>query len=564
VSTAPSSPPAFYYLSNFERALAWLDARYDDLFDDAERAFLRDFAALPRASRALLVRMLMRKGPLFRESKLTYDEIGPARDAAAALIALGWVDPAPGLSLDQLFALVTRAELAHLVPAGAGARKADLLAHLRAGIGDGEIRPFSAWHPAADERVLAVTVGPLCDRLRLMFFGNLYQDWSEFVLADLGVFQYEPVALGPASRAFQRREEVDAYLALHACREALAVWPDDAPLDALTAAADALASDNPWLATRRAKLLFQVGQTCERRGEWAGALAAYLRSAWPGSRHRRVRVLERSGQEAEALALAERAAREPESEEEAQRLARMLPRLRRRAGGPVARAARPGAIPRGVLRLAPPAGPFTVETAVRDHLSCDEAPVHYVENTLINSLFGLLCWEPVFAALPGAFFHPFQRGPADLHAPDFRARRAAQFDACLAQLDSDAYRETILRHYAQKAGVQSPFVFWGALDDTLLAQALACLPAAHLRLWFERLLQDIRGNRSGLPDLVRFWPAERRYELIEVKAPGDRLQDNQIRWLSYCVAHGMPVRVLDVEWRDAPGETREVDEEAGA
>jgi hypothetical protein len=76
------------------------------------------------------------------------------------------------------------------------------------------------------------------------------------------------------------------------------------------------------------------------------------------------------------------------------------------------------------------------------------------------------------------------------------------------------------------------------------------LPAAHLKLWFERLLRDIRGNRSGLPDLIRFWPAERRYELIEVKGPGDRLQDNQIRWLAYCAQHGMPVRVLDVRWAE--------------
>jgi len=35
-----------------------------------------------------------------------------------------------------------------------------------------------------------------------------------------------------------------------------------------------------------------------------------------------------------------------------------------------------------------------------------------------------------------------------------------------------------------------------------------------------------------------------------VKGPGDRLQDNQIRWLAYCAQHGMPVRVLDVRWAD--------------
>lgn len=79
-------------------------------------------------------------------------------------------------------------------------------------------------------------------------------------------------------------------------------------------------------------------------------------------------------------------------------------------------------------------------------------------------------------------------------------------------------------------------------------RALAWVSAEHLKLWFARLADDIRANRSGLPDLVQFWPAERRYELIEVKGPGDRLQDNQIRWLAYCGRHGMPVRVVDVRW----------------
>ncbi|HDR9837981.1 TPA: VRR-NUC domain-containing protein [Burkholderia multivorans] len=551
----PSSPqpPAFYYLTNFERALAWLGARYDDLLDAAEHAFLRHFATLPQASRALLVRMLMRNGPDFRASKLVYDEIGCPLDAAAPLVECGWIDPAPALTLDTLFALSTKAELLQTFPAlaaHAGERKADWLERLRPA--HDAAQTLDAWCPTSGDRVLRVTVGALCDRLRLMFFGNLHQDWSEFVLADLGVFQYETVPFGPSSRAFRQRGDVDAYLALHACREALDAWPDDRPFDALLDAIDAIdCAEQPWLATRRAKLLFALGQTCERRADWAGALDAYARSAWPGSRHRRIRVLERCGRDADAFALALEARGAYESDEERQRVERMLPRLQRRLGRPVERAAAAPAVPRETLVLARPDVPASVEYVVRDHLAQPEAPVHYVENTLINSLFGLLCWEPVFAAVPGAFFHPFQRGPADLHAPDFAARRADAFAACFAQLDSGAYRDTIRRHYATKAGLQSPFVFWGVLTDELLEQALACLPPDHLRLWFVRLLADIRGNRSGLPDLVRFWPDERRYELIEVKGPGDRLQDNQTRWLAYCIAHGMPVRVVDVEWADA-------------
>ncbi|WP_175917977.1 VRR-NUC domain-containing protein [Burkholderia pyrrocinia] len=552
MTPASPTPPAFYYLTNFERALAWLGERYDDLLDHQERAFVRDFALLPQASRALLVRMLMRNGSDFRASKLAYDEIGCTLDAAAPLAELGWVDPAPALTLDELFALSTKAELLRIFPslaAHAGERKPEWLERLRPA--HGAAQPLDAWCTQAGDRVLRVTVGALCDRLRLMFFGNLHQDWSEFVLADLGVFQYESVPIAPSSRAFQQRGDVDAYLALQMCRDALDAWPDDLPFDDLLRAIDAVGCAQPWLATRRAKLLFALGQTCERRADWAAALDAYTRSAWPGSRHRRIRVLERCGRDDDALALALDARSSFESDEERQRVERMLPRLQRRVGQRVERAAAAPDVPRETLVLARPDAFVSVEFAVRDHLAQPASPVHYVENTLINSLFGLLCWEPVFAAVPGAFFHPFQRGPADLHAPDFAARRADAFAACFAQLDSGAYRDTILRHYATKAGLQSPFVFWGVLTDELLDEALACLPPEHLRLWFARLLADIRSNRSGLPDLVRFWPGERRYELIEVKGPGDRLQDNQTRWLAYCVAHGIPVRVVDVEWAGA-------------
>jgi hypothetical protein len=229
----------------------------------------------------------------------------------------------------------------------------------------------------------------------------------------------------------------------------------------------------------------------------------------------------------------------------------MLPRLRRKLGqGKQARAVLAASLEEMALVLPHPGEAMRVEGAVQTHLLQDGAPVFYVENALVNSLFGLLCWQAVFLPVPGAFFHPFHAGPADLHAPDFYQRRAAAFDACLAQLDSAAYADTIRANYAAKAGLQSPFVFWGALTEELLEHALACIPAEHLKKYFSRLLQDIKANRSGFPDLVRFWPQERRYQLLEVKGPGDRLQDNQLRWLDYCLAQGLPVAVCYVQWAE--------------
>jgi len=100
-----------------------------------------------------------------------------------------------------------------------------------------------------------------------------------------------------------------------------------------------------------------------------------------------------------------------------------------------------------------------------------------------------------------------------------------------------------------KSAVQSPFVTWGLLNEKLLGWALRCLPAAHLRLWFEWIVRDVRMNRAGFPDLVQFWPHERRYRMVEVKGPGDRLQDNQRRLLEFCASHQMPVSVCYVRWR---------------
>jgi hypothetical protein len=507
--------------------------------------------------------MLMRKGPYFRTSRLDYAEIGCPRAAASALADARWLDGAPTLEFEALAPLVTKAELQALgVRLGMAveprATRAATLEALRAAAP--EPRTWLDWFPASPDTVLLFAIAPLCERLRLMFFGNLHQDWSEFVLADLGIYRYESVPIDRASRAFQRREDIDAWLALRDCRDTLDAAAISADFDAAVAIATTLATldglaprtqGNPWLRARHDKLRHAVGLAAERAGAPELAWRAYLDCGHAESRYRRVRVLEQLDRRDEALALAQQIANAPANEEEAQRAARTLGRLARtRAKSKASASNAPGADGFAQRELMLPAGPVNlrVEEAARLSLATPDAPAFYVENTLINALFGLLCWPALFAPLPGAFFHPFQRGPADLHAADFVARRASQFEACLAELETRAYRETILRRYAEKTGIQSPFVAWPALSEELLALALECFPAAHLRLWFERLLREPVANRSGLPDLVRFWPLERRYELIEVKGPGDRLQDNQRRWLAYCVTHGMPVSVLQVRW----------------
>ncbi|MCH8543841.1 MAG: VRR-NUC domain-containing protein [Alcanivorax sp.] len=561
--SAPLADP-LYYLRNFHRLLAWVATRYDDLLSDTERAFVAAFGRLPEASQGLLVRLVMRRGTLFRRNRISYPELGDTGQALGPLLALGWLEADPEVDAETLAPLITRAELLRLLGDETAAhsrqsRKPVLVAALAAQRPGA--RPFSDWctddTSPIDDQLLALTIMPVCQRLRLMFFGNLYQDWSTFVLTELGHQRFEPVPLARDSRAFTCREDIDTALALHACREALEAGMAPGDVAALMPPAPTL----PWLRARHDRLRYLLGRHFERAEDNDAALACYRHSALPDAAIRRIRVHERSGDAHTALALAREIEAQPPSDEATLQVRRMLPRLLRKAGQP---RPSPGAqssiqaepaIPAMALTLDKMGPGSRVELAVQAHLEATQpgGTVHYLENALFSSLFGLLCWPAVFAPLPGAFFHPFQSGPADLRHSDFTPRRQALFDACLAPLAADQHRDIILERYHSHQGTQSPFVYWGALTEALLEEALACIPAAHLQLIFRRMLASPERHRSGFPDLVRFFSESAhdahglpRYELIEVKGPGDRLQDHQQRWLTFFVRHGIPASVCHV------------------
>jgi hypothetical protein len=543
-----SRPDPFYYLNNFESVLASLLERYPDLMSAEERRFIACFGALPKASRALMVRMIMRRGELFRASKLNYGEIGETGAAAASLLEAGWVDATPHLSVAELQALLTKAELMRhfSLPAWHGRlHKAQLVEILIGRYPDA--RPFRDWCAGSSDLVYRLLAAALCERFRLMFFGNFRQDWSEFVLADLGIFSYETIEPSAYSRAFRTRADIEAFEQLHRCRELLEAG---APADAVHSSLPP-ALDCDWLEDRRQKLSFKVGRAYEREGRESSALAVYSTCTHPEARVRVIRLHERSRQWASARALCLIAQEKPGSEAERQQLRRLLPRLNRRLGMSGVPAPPAASIPSFDLVLDAPPANYSAEYHVRDYFARQMpagATVHYVENGLVNSLFGLLCWRAIFAPVSGAFFHDFHHAPADLSSRGFYRRREREFSECLAQLESADYLATIRQTYDEKADVQSPFVHWGLLSRALLEWALSCIPAAHLRLWFEWIARDIQNNRAGFPDLVQFWPHQRRYRLIEVKGPGDRLQDNQRRLLEYCLLHRMPISVCRVRW----------------
>jgi hypothetical protein len=285
-------PDPFYYLNNFQAVLSSIEERYAQLLSYEERQFMTRFRALPQTSRALLVRMVTRRGTMFRRSRLQYAEIGDTSAAAGPLVQLGWVDEAPDLDVQRLQTLLTKAELIDNFPIlrrHRALKKAELAAVLRAQtLGS---QPFQAWCKQTRDRVYQLIVAALCERFRLMFFGNFRQDWSEFVLADLGVFTYEKVPAALQSPAFRTRTHIDAFERLYHCRQQL-----DAGIAVAVVAAGMPPpiEDCDWLEDRRQKLLFQIAGGHEKSGDPNSALAVLAECSHRGARMRRVKLYERA------------------------------------------------------------------------------------------------------------------------------------------------------------------------------------------------------------------------------------------------------------------------------
>jgi len=542
----PESAHRFYYHENFGKVLAWLRQRYEDLLAPEERHFIDLFFSLPLGPAALLVRMITRRGGLFRSGRLVYEEIGCPRAPAAALVEAGLLDPHPSLGWSEWQRLLTKAELASLFEVPCCLRrlpKPQLLQYVQAT--RDATHALSLWSARSQEGIYRLIVAPLCERLRILFFGNFRQDWSELVLTDLGIYRYESVAIDARARAFQTREQVEQFYSLYACRELLHAG---APVARVLEQIPPALPECEWIEARRVRLVLQTAQRLEQAGQWSEALAAYQRCSHPRAQIRAVRILEKQGQWQDAwerLALIEPSGAGEPVQQLSDRIRRRLTRRRVGCGAKSRRSSH--AWPTFRIEIAR-GSESAVEPLAAQHLASREAPVFYVENALLNSLLGLWCWEAIFAPVPGAFFHPFQAAPADLLAPEFCLRRAAELAACRASLDHGEYRERILRTFQDKAGLASPFVAWDRLTPQLLSLALECIAAEDLRRCFERILADIPANRAGLPDLIQFFPQERRYRLIEVKGPGDHLQDNQIRWLGFCASAGIEAAVCKVDW----------------
>lgn len=534
-------PAPDYYLHKFEHLLAWVQAHHGHLLDASLQSFLNRYRRLPSTARRLHVRLLLRRGPLFRIDRLAYPESGDSWQAVLALCLAGVARLAgPSASLQRL-ELLRVEELRSLLP---GVRRTATRFQLLAACTE----LGAALSKRLPEAVI-LTEREVIERLKLLYFGNLRQDLREFILSDLGVLRFEAVALQP-KLPWRSAAELERDHACHRLGDRLSALLQaggdevaSAELMSMQAQLAAPARD-PFIERRRNRSLWRLARLWQQRDDDAQAVATLALGSGPPAREAHVRLLARRGDfttSRSALLALRRVSEDPAECHFARHFDPGRGRCRPRPQRAGLRASR--------LHLPRSLTATRIEMVVAAALSAGGAQVLHLENALVGLLVGLAFWDIVFVPLPGAFVQPFQHGPLDLFEPDFRRRRADLIEARLAALASGSWpQQSLLACWQEKWGVANMLVSWTRFDTATVRRLLATIPAAAQAAICRIALDDPVLLRRGFPDLLLLGDAPGCYDFIEVKGPGDQLRPEQRRWLGELQAAELPGRVLAVQW----------------
>jgi hypothetical protein len=418
----PDDLPAGYYLRNFIYLLEFVAGRYAAILSASEKALYDGFQELSPDAQKLYVRLCSRKGPLFRTDKLVYEDIADIDLAARELTEKAFVDCGPDSLSEEMLVLCTKAELLDVVAttqnAATNLKKGDVV-ELAASVIlrqqlPGEL-PFSVLQPLrlAELRVF-----------RLLFFGNLHQDMTEFVLHELGVAPFESYEIDDEARFFSDRAILDETLALYDFSELVHDAIDSGDKDLLLTLSRALPDKNSDLGTRFDRIVNRIARQLERYQCLDDALALYRDSVSVPARERAARLLLKKECKEAAANLCKEIICSPWDEAEYEFGVKFLRRLLAKEHPLQC------ALPRLEIDLEvnelllEPKDSCSVETLVCHWAQERGFAAYYVENGLLPGLFGLAFWDIIFAPVKGAFFNPFQRGPADLFQTIFVDVRA--------------------------------------------------------------------------------------------------------------------------------------------
>jgi len=554
-ASQPDLPPK-YYLDNFRFVLDFVKNLYESILSPAEEQFLETFEAMTENAQCLFVRFSNRRGAFFKVNSIYYPELTDIPALLTELLEAGFIENlgsehsgrAPevvNLFTKPELLLLTQA-LAPEFPPPKSIRKPDLLrwllneyifADLLEGI-------------EASEPVIKVSCESEVMMMKFLFFGNRYDDMTEFVIRDLGHVKFQSFQEENFSVRFETRKDVEDKLMISLTGETFHEQKEELPpeeiYDWFMNWQGGLVGELSEVAQPSyRRLVLKVGAWLERKKLPEQALTTYQLTDYAPSRERRTRLLQRIGAMEEALALCEDIISDPQNADERffgldyrEKILNKKKKVIRRTTQAL-QSAESISIPISYR--------FRVELGVMEYYRAQEKKAVFSENEPWRALFGLIFWDVIYDTNVRAIHHPLQRVPSDFFLPDFFIKREALLRNRLKELDhTEAFVERVYATYTEKLGTANVLVAWynGLLEAVLLI--IHYLTPKQLHAILLEMAQNLRENTRGFPDLL-VWKDD-YYDFIEVKSPTDHLSAQQLHWQHYFASIGVISKVLRVTW----------------
>ena len=521
-----AAPPG-YYASNLSFVVDFVLSRNSQLIAFTHLIGLTTFLGLSEPAKRLFSRLLIRTGPVFLVSSLSYEEIPDLTSAIRKLEASGLID-SKGVSGETLLRKLTKDQICDGFPlVQPSPTKKMLIEQILSNYSDHRIisivNRFHPWIRIANRKTWTL--------LRILFFGNRHRDWSSFITEDLGQTKWEEVPL--TRPLFEDAGQFSTHVRLIELSDLSKRCMDYVGLASEISAELTQLEQKDRNDRYFKKTALALGQFFERQAKWKEATAIYDLIKVHPARERQIRIYKKLQMDRQKDLLLNAILVEPYSALELQFARRML----------------------GEKSKAPPTSieklhkhQDFIENYAMENFFCSAKWIMHCENAFFRALVGLIYWPAIFTPLSSAFTNPYQAAPNDLFHEGFFIDREHLIEGLERELSDDAsFLQHVSSVYYEKQGISNRLVSWSLFERISIEEWLKAIPIKVLRNVSSFLIRNLSDFKSGIPDLFVCYGDE-EFELVEIKGPTDRLQPQQQAWFDVLPELGVPARVLKFQY----------------
>jgi DNA polymerase-3 subunit epsilon len=538
----PPVLPVYYYHDHFTEMLSFVSETYGSVLTEQHQAFISNFEILTKDAQCLLVRMINRRGRIFRRGALRYSEISNTQAALEKLRQSGLVRP---LEEEDYAAFIICHPKDALIKGGKEAGYADI----RASWAKPKLIEYfltnvsfaTAYEHCGGEEFVALSDTEPVEFLLYLYFGKTEDDLKNFALRDLGILRTNK----HANLSARFTDESEARACFHYSRllSRLEIGSRAVYRSAIASILDGPACTTDYATELRNRAAHKTGLYFEKCNE--KELAAHFYQAAPSAEcnERLARLLYSSGDKERAEELLRRMIDDPASDDEFMFASDFYARKYNGQRTGVCTAL----LRAGSTVIVDDAWRGDAEAGVAGAMRRKGHTVYHTENRLWNALFGLLFWDELFES--GQLHSNFDWMPQCLKNKTFARIFTAQISEKLGLVASQSALPLILRTVAARWRRPNGIFAWDWIDVEALRAVHTERPAgvaAMLRL----MCEDYHATRDGFPDLM----VEKggAISFLEVKAEGDVIRRNQLTRLRQLGNVGITANIVRADFRFDP------------